>query len=334
MAQVHVLIRHPAAERRWAAARGLAMLAVGVLLAWLCFDPARALTTLWYGVIPLLPAVFFLNPVLWRGVCPLATFNTWGNALGRPRPLSPRLAGVLGTGGLVLFHIMVPARHFAFNEHGPVLVATILAVAVLALLLGALFEVRSAFCNALCPVLPVEMLYGQVPLLRLDRGRCTACSVCTPRGCLDLAGGRTAAQVLGPSRRGTGWLLTPFGVFAAALPGFIIGYSLVPDGGIDRIGAVYGATIGGSLLSYLAVAAAVVALRSRAAVALPVIAAISGGLYYAFAGPAISGALAVPAWTGRLVQLAGIGLVTMWLVAALRPGGPTPSGSRSGSPAA
>ena len=60
--------------------------------------------------------------------------------------------------GLVLFHLMVPARHFLFNQNGVALAITIVAVGGLALLLGSMFPVRSAFCNALCPVLASGLL--------------------------------------------------------------------------------------------------------------------------------------------------------------------------------
>ena len=187
MATAQVLLQPPRTTALWAVARWSALLSVPLLLVWLVLQPTPALKALWYIAIPLLPATFFLSPALWRGVCPLATLNEMGNRLGTQRTLSARMLLTLNIGGLVLFQLMVPARHFGFNQNGPVLAGTVLAVGGLALLLGARFTVRSAFCNALCPVLPVELLYGQAPLVRMDRGRCSTCSVCTPRGCIDLA---------------------------------------------------------------------------------------------------------------------------------------------------
>ncbi|MDX2059073.1 MAG: hypothetical protein SFV24_14800 [Gemmatimonadales bacterium] len=309
----HVVVTVPGQRRLWSAARWAAIGAVPLLLAWLLWRPEAALTTLWYLVVPILPATFFLTPALWRGICPLATLNEWGNRIGRPRPLPTTVATALGVGGLVLFHLMVPARRFLFNEQGPVLAATIAAVGALALLLGALFEVRSAFCNALCPVLPVELLYGQQPLVRVTRGRCATCTTCTPRGCIDLAQSRALPQVLGVSRRSAAWLAHPFGLFWAALPGFIIGYGLLTDGPLASAPTVYLTTLGGSLLSVAVVAVAVLTLRIPTEMALVLVAAAAGMAYYWFAGPTISRELGAGIALSHGIRGLGIGLVAFWL---------------------
>jgi len=317
VAATQVLIREPRTTRLWAVARWSAMAAVPPLLVGLVLAPGATLTALWYGVIPLLPATFFLSPVLWRGVCPLATLNEWGNRLGAQRALSQRGAAALSVGGLLLFHLMVPARRLLFNANGPVLAATVLAVAVLALLLGAVFVVRSGFCNALCPVLPVELLYGQAPLLRLDRGRCTSCTVCTPRRCQDLVQGKAFSRFLEPGRGLAGWLTTPYGMFIAALPGFIVGYSLLTDVPLRAAASVYGTTLGASLASYAVIAALVLGFRVPSRVAHPLIAALAGELYYWYAGPAIATHLREAGWLGTGLRGVGMGLVALWLVRTL-----------------
>jgi hypothetical protein len=201
-----------------------------------------------------------------------------------------------------------------------VLAATIVAVGALALALGALFTVRSAFCNALCPVLPVELLYGQAPLLRLERGRCDTCTVCTPRGCLDLADHKAVPQLLGASRQTARWLATPHGLFFGALPGFIIGYNQVKDGPLNTAGTVYAATLEWSLASLAAVVIAVLAFRLPSRIALALVAAMAGGLYYWYAGPAIATQLASAAWLGSGIRILGIGLVGAWLGRSLARG--------------
>jgi hypothetical protein len=301
----------------WAIARWSALGAVPLLLLWLVLAPASALKALWYVAIPILPATFFLSTAIWRGVCPLATLNEMGNRLGRQRTPSPRMLLALSVGGLVLFHLMVPARHLVFNENGPVLAGTVAAVGGLALVLGAVFTVRSAFCNALCPVLPVELLYGRAPLVQMDRGRCSTCTVCTPRGCLDLAERKAVPQLLGPSRHTARWLATPYGAFFAALPGFIIGYNQVTDGPLNTAAMVYATTLGWSLASVMLVAVAVLAFRPTSHLALTLIAAAAGGMYYWYAGPAITSQLAAGPWLGSGIRMAGIGLVAWWLVRTL-----------------
>lgn len=317
MSTAQVLIRPPRAALLWSIARWSALAAVPLLLLWLVLAPAIALKALWYVIIPALPATFFLTPAIWRGVCPLATLNEMGNALGKQRSPSPRMLLAFSVGSVVLFHLMVPARHFLFNQNGPVLAGTVAAVGGLALVLGALFTVRSAFCNALCPVLPVELLYGQAPLVQMDRGRCSTCTVCTPRGCLDLAEQKAIPQLLGTSRHTARWLATPYGVFFAALPGFIIGYNQVQDGSLNSAAIVYATTLVWSLASFLLVVVTVLALRLHSRLALPLIAATAGGIYYWYAGPAIMTQLSAGAWLGSGIRIGGIGLVGWWLGSAV-----------------
>ena len=319
MGVTRVITRRPWVAALWNIGRWSALVAVIPLLAWLIVAPEVALRVLWYIIIPILPAVFFLNTAIWRGICPLATLNELGNRLGAQRAPTPRLFLGLSVGGLVLFHVLVPARHFLFNQHGPILAVTVAAVAAGAVLLGALFSVRSAFCNALCPVLPVEMLYGHSPLLRMDRGRCASCALCTPQGCLDLAGAKALPQLLGASRRSTRWLTTPHGVFFAALPGFIIGYNQVPDVALTgaAVAGVYLTTLAWSAGSFVLVAAAVLLLRLSSQPTLALVGAAAGGLYYWYAGPAIMRQVEGAAWLSGGIRTAGVGLVAIWLVQAL-----------------
>jgi nitrite reductase (NADH) large subunit len=315
--RLHVLQRAPRQVAVWRSARVVALATLAVLLVALVLTPDVALAALWYVAVPLLPATFFLNPVLWRGVCPLATANELGNRLARGREPSARAVMQLSITGVLLFHLLVPARRFLFNVEGLALAATIVAVALLAIGLGAVFEVRAGFCNGLCPVLPVELLYGQSPLLTLQRGRCTACTVCTPRGCLDLSQGKALQQMLGPDRRSGRWLFTPFGLFIASMPGFIVGYSVTNDGPIAAAPMVYATTLGWSAASVAVVAAALHLVRVPSRVVLPLIAAVGGWLYYWFAGPAVARQVEAPDALSVAVRVAGMALVTLWLGRAL-----------------
>lgn len=312
MRKLQVLDQSPDTRVRWTIARGMAMAATLLLLVALWIRPGPALLALWYIIIPVLPATFFVTPALWRGLCPLASLNEWGNRV-RPAPeIPPATLGLLRATGLVLFLLLVPARHFLFNEHGRFLALVILAVGGAALFLGVVYPVRSAWCNGLCPVLPVELLYGQAPLQPTERSRCPTCTVCTPRGCIDLAGEKTILQVVGPGRRSRAWLATPHGAFFAALPGFIVGYNVVGDGALASAPAVYGTIFEWSLGS-LALAGLVVGLfgvPSRRI--LPLLAALAGVAYYWFAGPAIALHLGLGRPVSLMIQLAGIALVLWW----------------------
>ncbi|MFN0178317.1 MAG: hypothetical protein ACKVZ0_05920 [Gemmatimonadales bacterium] len=317
MASPPLVMRPPGARTGWTVGRRAALLAVPVLLTWLLLDPPTGLRFLWYVAIPVLPATFFVSTRIWRGICPLATLNEIGNHLGRPRPLPSGTARWLAIGGLALFYLLVPARRFLFNQDGVTLAITVAAVGGIAVALGALFQVRSAFCNALCPVLPVELLYGQAPIARIERTRCASCSVCTPQGCLDLAESKAIPQILGTARRTARWIATPYGAFFAALPGFIIGYNQVADGALGTFGLAYATTLGWSLASLAVVGLVVGIFRLDAARVLPFLAAAAGGVYYWYAGPAIATQFTAPSWVAVAIQAIGIGLVAWWLARAM-----------------
>ena len=152
----------------WKVAQVVGLLVTVGLLAALLLEPEIALLVLWSAAIPLLPATFLINPGLWRNVCPLATLNMFSGDIVGHRRLTARLIPPAGLLGIVLLAVMVPARRFLFNANAVALASTIAAVALAALVLGIFFEGKAGFCNSICPVLPVERLYGQSPLMQVS----------------------------------------------------------------------------------------------------------------------------------------------------------------------
>ncbi|MBM4193146.1 MAG: hypothetical protein FJ202_02030 [Gemmatimonadetes bacterium] len=296
----------------WRAAQFVGIVLTLVLLYGLVTAPTFSLKLLWDVVIPVLPLTFLLNPMIWRNVCPLASLNEFsgGQAAGRVIPAGAlRMSWAIG---IILLALMVPARRFLFNTEGVVLAATIAAVAALALAGGFVFRRRAGFCSSICPVLPVERLYGQAPLVPMHGVRCDLCTVCTPLGCLDLTGTKSVPQTVGPLRRESNWWRTSFGAFAAAFPGFIIGYFTVANGPLGAALAVYGHILLYSAVSFLAVATLATILGIRSAVALPFLGAISIGAYYWFAAPAWATNAGIAA-AGDALRV-GIGAVILfWL---------------------
>ncbi len=298
----------------WKAAKHLALAATVALVAALMVRPEAALKVLWNGIIPLLPASFLLTPALWRSVCPLATLNEATNTRsGRRTP--PAFFRIAGPAGIVLLGALVPARHFLFNVNGPALAGVIVAVGGLALVLGGRFAVRSGFCNGICPVLPVERLYGQHPLLDVRNPRCAPCALCTETGCLDLVPKKSVRLTLGSGYHSYAWLKTGFGVFAAAFPGFVAGYYTSADGA--EAGQVYLHVFLWAAGSYAATALIVRLFRVRAETALPVLAAAAAGLYYLFAAPVVAGAFGLPGTWVWGMRGAAAALVAVWLARAL-----------------
>jgi hypothetical protein len=311
----------------WQSAQAVGLLLTVALLAGLWMVPEPTLRVLWYAVIPLLPAVFLLQPALWRNVCPLATLNTLPGARTRGLKLDARVARWTVGIGILLLVVLVPARRFLFNTDGRALALVIVAVAVLALVAGFVFDRKAGFCNALCPVLPVERLYGQRPLLPIATAHCVTCSLCTARGCLDISAEKSVPHVLGPARDSSRWLATPYGAFAAAFPGFVVAYYLVPDGPLADAALVYLAIAAGIAISYAVVAALVLLLRVSAAVALPALGITALALYYWYGAPGIASAWQLDTGTVHGIRGAAAILLGVWVRARVRPV-PAASGRR------
>jgi hypothetical protein len=303
----------PSSIAWWRLAQVFALLATFALVAALWVVPHTGLRLLWDVAIPLLPAAFLLHPALWRNICPLGTLNMLPNRWGAGRVLDDRLIPIAGGMGIVLLALMVPARRFLFNTEGPVLAATILGVALLALVLGAIFDKKAGFCSGICPVLPVERLYGQSPLLAVSNPRCLPCTMCTTRGCIDIAQAKSIAQTLGRARKSHAWLQSGYGIFAAGFPGFVTGYNLTQDGGLASAGPVYLTVALWTGGSYLATQVLVRAAGLSAAVALRLLGALAIGLYYWFVAPVVTDHLGLPGWAPIVVRTAALGLVAIWL---------------------
>jgi hypothetical protein len=303
--------------RLWRIARVVAVVATVALVVALVVLPQVALGVLWDIVIPLVPASLLISPALWRNVCPLAALNMALNRLGPRRVPTRRFVTRATTVGIVLLAVLVPARRFSLNTDGGALAVTIVAVALAALALGAVYDAKAGFCNALCPVLPVERLYGQAPLAVIGNPHCVPCTLCA-RGCLDVAPAKSLAVALGPARKTSSWLTTPYGVFAAAFPGFVVGYFTASNGPLRSAGAVYLGAAAWALASFLTTAAVTQAARLTSAGALRGLAAAAAGLYYWFASDVMATRLGIAGGGTAALRVALLTLVAAWLWSAVR----------------
>lgn len=295
----------------WRVAQGVALAATIAVIVGLFLSPDTTLVVLWSVIIPLVPASLLVTPKAWRNVCPLATLNMLTAGRIKRRAQSSDFATGSNTLGIVLLVALVPARHLVFNTNGPALAVTIMAVALAALVLGALYDAKGGFCNAICPVLPVERLYGQSPLIEINNPRCTPCSACA-RACVDVSPRNNITQLFDRSGFDSQWLLSPFGVFAAAFPGFVVGYFTVADGSLSTAGVVYLNVALWAAASYALVALIASLADARLDVVLPAIAALAAGTYYWFAAPAIVDAVGGTGIGVSVLRVIALALVIGW----------------------
>jgi hypothetical protein len=303
----------------WKVAQLGGVLALVVLLVGLFTTQELALNVLWNGAVPLLPAVFLISPPLWRNVCPLATLNMVGNGNNSRNGLAWREPAQLerwGGVGILLLLILVPARRLFFNVNGPVLAVVILFVGVLALLMGFRFASKSGFCNTICPVLSVERLYGQSPLLRVGNPRCQPCVICSRVGCLDRSPDTAAIEATGLPGRERQWIFTPFGAFALAFPGFVFAYNQLSDSPLSEALTVYGTVALWMAISLaIGVGLKVAGLGRTWLLRLAAVAAI--GLYYWFAAPAVQTSWNLPAEVIPIIRSLALGLIAYWFATSV-----------------
>jgi hypothetical protein len=215
----------------------------------LFYVPSVGLNILWNGLIPVAPALVVIAPGLWRNICPMATFSLLPRRLGlsRRKPLPRTSAALLAASGMMALFIIVPLRHLLLNTSGPASAVMLLSAATAAFLVGISYDWRSGWCNGLCPIHPVEKLYGQSPAITLPNARCDECHQCsTP--CPDST--RSMHPLVTHSSavaRSTGHIL------AGSFAGFIWGWYQVPDYAgtlsLQQVAVAYAWPFGAGLVS-------------------------------------------------------------------------------------
>jgi hypothetical protein len=317
---------HLLAFRALQAALLLAGLAIFVAL---FAAPALGLTLLWGILIPVAPALLVFAPGLWRNICPLATMGLLPRHLGLSgrRRLSAEAQGVLVVVGLVLLLALVPLRHLLLDVSGPVTGLALAVVGIAAIAAGSLYEWKSAWCSGLCPVYPVEVLYGTRPALTMPNAHCTSCQRCTGV-CPD------STPAMHPLTARTSWGHALVGtIIVGGFPGFVWGWYQVPTRSPAPLWShameSYGMALGGlaaTLVLFIILRSWID--RGRLDVLVRLFAAAAVSIYYWYRLPALIGfptfpgegvlvdlSTVLPAWTPMAAQIATTTLFVWWLVA-------------------
>jgi hypothetical protein len=173
---------------------------------------------LWNLIIPLAPIIFFVAPSWWVNVCPLAIVQSIPRRLkiSRSIDLSYNQVGKLQFFSWVLLSLLVPARIFLFNHNAEILLWIIPVLAFMAFTSGVLFSGFGGWCSGLCPIRPVEMLYGQFSIESSRPEACRPCNLCQ-KSCSRLYGIDHLNKVKNQE---------PFKNQIYSFPGFVLGYFL------------------------------------------------------------------------------------------------------------
>lgn len=146
----------------------------------LIFIPEIGIHAFWNVLIPVAPALFVVSAGLWRNVCPLASTSLISRHLGfaRNKKLKVKQQGKFQLISVILLLLIIPLRHTIFDTNGPATALIIGLLAVIAIVLSFRYDWKSAWCSGLCPIHPVEKLYGRKSLFELPNAHCKSCVSC------------------------------------------------------------------------------------------------------------------------------------------------------------
>lgn len=120
----------------------------------------------------------------------------------------------------MLFFGLVAARFSGLDDNATALGGVLGAVVTVAFADGVVFKRKSGWCSSICPLLPLQRAYGQTPLVTVPNSHCATCVGCT-KHCYDFKPHAAyQADLADPDPR---WS-APRKLFAAALPGFVLGF--------------------------------------------------------------------------------------------------------------
>jgi hypothetical protein len=211
----------------WNAIRVASVAAYVALCVSLFVRPAGGLFTFFKVIVPLLPALFFVAPGLWRNICPLAASNQTPRLFGFTRGLTaPHWLRERGYLVAIALFLGIASARLAFFNRSATGTGVLLSIAIVTAFLGGLFlKGKSGWCSSICPLLPLQRVYGQTPFVTVPNGHCDPCVGCA-KNCYDFKPQVAyQADLHDPDPNWT----SPRILFASILPGFVLGFFTLAD---------------------------------------------------------------------------------------------------------
>ena len=195
--------------------------------------------------------------------------------------------------GIAIFLAAVFARPTVFEDSGPATAALIGGALVAAFAGGFVLKGKSGWCSSLCPLLPVQRMYGQTPFANVPNSHCSPCLGCT-KNCFDF---NPKVAFLADIHDGDRQWSTTRKLFTAAFPGLVIAFFTEQDL------AVMALAVGAAAGSFLALEALLPASVPKLAA---VYAAAAINLFYWWAAPG-------PDWIAWPLRALVLALTVVWL---------------------
>ncbi len=303
------------------------LMGAGILFC-LLFIPGYGILLFWNILIPVAPALFVTATGVWRNVCPLATTNLLPRHLGlsKRKRLSVTQSGKLNLIAVIALYFIIPLRHAIFNNNGTATAALIISMVFAGIIMGFFYEWKSAWCSGLCPVHPVEKLYGGNVLATVPNAHCNQCMNCIVP-CPDSTTNIHPASSSRTIYHKIGGLL-----IIGGLPGFIWGWFHVPDETkittLSTLVAVYKMPLEGLMITLAIYIILSAIIRSKFERSLVSIFAASGvSCYYWYRVPALFGfgnfgndgllinlSKSLPGWSIPMMTISTTTFFFYWLV--------------------
>jgi len=275
--------------------------------------PDVGLFFFWRVMIPMVPLLFFVAPALWRNICPMAALNQTPRLFGFTKGMTPpqwmQRYGYLVA--ISLFLVLVSTRKVIFNTNGPALAVLILASLTAAFVMGDLFRGKSGWCSSICPLLPVQRIYGQTPFVNVTHAHCEPCLGCT-KNCYDLNPKNAYLADLYDDDRHFALFRR---AFVGLFPGFILAFYLVPNPPAIPTWQMYAMLAAAGAFSMMTFFAVEAVTRHTGSKITVIYGALALNLYYWFNSMTLGSLIATPApeafvWSLRALVL---GLTLFWI---------------------
>ena len=201
--------------------------------------PDTGLFVMWKGVIPALPLLFMVAPGVWRNICPLAASNQTPRVLGHHQGAEPRRTWLKEYGYVIavgLFIGFVSLRKVGLDDSGPLSALLLLGAMTGAFAGGMVLKGKSGWCSTICPLLPVQRIYGQTPFALVGNNHCQPCVGCA-KTCYDF---NPRAAYLADLNDADGYWSGYRKFFVGAFPGLVLGFFETADGDVARDAALHG----------------------------------------------------------------------------------------------
>lgn len=295
----------------WRAVQVICWLAGFVLLITLFVKPELGITLLWNVLIPVAPLLLVVATGVWRNICPLGTTSLLPDRFGAPGKLklTARDQSWLHLFGVLFLLLIIPLRHVLFNTDGKATGMILVMLGALAFSSGLFFERKSAWCSGICPVHPVEKLYGSKPAIKMMNVHCADCIRCSVPCPDSTQNTRPFLQDQSMVARVTELLLV--GLF----PGYIWGWFHTPDyagqAGWQHLGQIYGWPLFSGAITALLYECFRIILKDHRTLLIRFFAAAAVSCYYWFRLPILFGFSELDTH-GRLFNLNGT--VPEWVI--------------------